>query len=355
MKTKDENKIEDCFSMNSSFMIFPRIVIVMALSILSWSGLHAQYSQLPSLVYPLENNYSYEQTKLGYFMNLNYAETTDIDKAIFGLAMGKVERYRFCQNGTFALTNIDKEGRISFFNQTGLDIGFLSVSPSAMNLTFKDGWSKKPFGSLVMTQVVTALISASDLQLGAYDKVKVIVNNNEVQSSIPYKMQNGDVTLVATRNDQGSAGWIGTVSNNGLHLGTNGNSQFFIDNSQNVYIGMSKEEANRVKAELRSKYNLFVRQGILSEDYAIAPQSTWSDFVFNTNYNLPQLHDVESFINENNHLPDVPSAKQVAEEGYSQHEINRVLLQKIEELTLYTIKQEKEIQTLKKELNNRNK
>lgn len=355
MKTKDEKRNKDCFSMNSSFMIFPRIVVVMALSILSCSGLHAQYSQLPSLVYPLEKNYSYVQTKLGYFMNLNYEETADIDRAIFGLAMGKIERYRFCQNGTLALTNIDKDGRIGFFDRHGRNIGFLSVSPSAMNLTFKDGPQNRVLGSLVMTQAITALISASGLQLGAYDKVKVTIDNNEVRSTIPYKMDYGNVTLVVARNEQGSAGWIGTVSNNGLHLGTNGTSQFFIDNGQNVYIGMSKEEANRVKAELRNKYNLFVRQGILSEDYAIAPQSTWSDFVFNTNYNLPQLHDVESFINENNHLPDVPSAKQVAEEGYSQHEINRVLLQKIEELTLYTIKQEKEIQTLKKELNNRNK
>ena len=53
---------------------------------------------------------------------------------------------------------------------------------------------------------------------------------------------------------------------------------------------------------------------------------------------------MESFIAENEHLPDVPSAAQVAEEGYSQHDMNKVLLQKIEELTLYIIKQQKEIE-----------
>ena len=80
----------------------------------------------------------------------------------------------------------------------------------------------------------------------------------------------------------------------------------------------------------------------------ISPKSTWADFVFSRNYNLKPLKEVESFIAENEHLPDVPSAAQVAEEGYSQHDMNKVLLQKIEELTLYIIKQQKEIEELKR-------
>ena len=73
---------------------------------------------------------------------------------------------------------------------------------------------------------------------------------------------------------------------------------------------------------------------------------------FNRDYTLKTIPEVEKFISENNHLPDVPSAEQVAEEGYSQHDMNKILLQKIEELTLYTIQQQKEIQELKTELNN---
>lgn len=93
-------------------------------------------------------------------------------------------------------------------------------------------------------------------------------------------------------------------------------------------------------------------KGLLSEDYAIAPKLSWADFVFNENYQLPTIFEVDAYVKENKHLPDVPSAKQVAEEGYSQHDMNKVLLQKIEELTLYTIQQQKEIQELKAELNN---
>ena len=153
-------------------------------------------------------------------------------------------------------------------------------------------------------------------------------------------------------NEQNNTGWIGTFSNSGLHLGTNNNALFFIDTSQRVYVGMTKADANKVKAELRNKYYMFVTKGILAEDFAIAPKSTWADYVFNKDYNLRGLNEVEEFISENNHLPDVPSAKQVADEGYSQHDMNKALLQKIEELTLYVIKQEKKIATLESELDN---
>lgn len=174
----------------------------------------------------------------------------------------------------------------------------------------------------------------------------------EVDSYVPIKMMRNNVTMVFSTDEMNSAGWLGTSTNNGLCLGTNSTSQFFIDNIQNVYIGMSKQEANKIKQDLRNKYRLFVTKGILSEDFAIAPKSTWADYVFNKDYNLRGLNEVEEFISENNHLPDVPSAKQVADEGYSQHDMNKALLQKIEELTLYVIKQEKKIATLESELEN---
>ena len=69
----------------------------------------------------------------------------------------------------------------------------------------------------------------------------------------------------------------------------------------------------------------------------------WSDFVFLENYNLPTLKEVEIHINKKGHLKDIPSAKEVAKNGILLGEMNAKLLQKIEELTLYTIEQEKKI------------
>ena len=70
----------------------------------------------------------------------------------------------------------------------------------------------------------------------------------------------------------------------------------------------------------------------------------WSDFVFDKNYDLPKLSDVEKHINEKQHLPGIPSEKEILENGISVGEMQAKLLQKIEELTLYVIGQDKKIE-----------
>ncbi len=76
----------------------------------------------------------------------------------------------------------------------------------------------------------------------------------------------------------------------------------------------------------------------------------WSDKVFEKNYKLMPLNEVSQFIAKNKHLPNIPSAIEVVEKGVSMDEIVSKLLEKVEELTLYTIKQQKEIDALKKEV-----
>jgi hypothetical protein len=65
---------------------------------------------------------------------------------------------------------------------------------------------------------------------------------------------------------------------------------------------------------------------------------------------LRDIKDLELFLKKNKHLPDVPSEKEVKANGYNLTNMDAILLKKIEELTLYVIKQEKEIQSLKKNL-----
>ena len=71
-----------------------------------------------------------------------------------------------------------------------------------------------------------------------------------------------------------------------------------------------------------------------------------ADFVFENSYNLPTLEDVEQFIIKNKHLPEIASAKEMEKNGIHLAEMNIKLLQKIEELTLYTIEQQKKIEEL---------
>lgn len=78
--------------------------------------------------------------------------------------------------------------------------------------------------------------------------------------------------------------------------------------------------------------------------------SAGADFVFDNDYNLLSLEKLEKFVSEKKHLPEIQSEKEMKEEGLNLGEMNIKLLQKIEELTLYVIQQNKEIKKLKEEM-----
>ena len=79
--------------------------------------------------------------------------------------------------------------------------------------------------------------------------------------------------------------------------------------------------------------------------------ASWADYVFNKDYNLMSLASLEAFIKKNHHLPNIPSEQEVKESGGIElGEMNRKLLEKIEELTLYVIELKKENEEIKKEM-----
>jgi hypothetical protein len=94
-------------------------------------------------------------------------------------------------------------------------------------------------------------------------------------------------------------------------------------------------------------YNLFVKGGILTEEIRVSLNAGWADYVFDKGYDLKPLAEVEDFIAENGHLPNVPSAKEVCENGIELGEMAKIQQEKIEELTLYLIEQHKAIEELK--------
>lgn len=77
--------------------------------------------------------------------------------------------------------------------------------------------------------------------------------------------------------------------------------------------------------------------------------TTWADYVFEKGYDLPSIEEVDAYIKENGHLKDIPSAEVVEKNGIELGEMNKLLLQKIEELTLYLIELKGEIEVLKKQ------
>jgi hypothetical protein len=104
-------------------------------------------------------------------------------------------------------------------------------------------------------------------------------------------------------------------------------------------------------SSIPSGYKLYVADGILTEKIKVALRSSanWADFVFSKNYKMLSLSETESFINKNKHLPGLPSAKILQNEGIDVLTMLSKQMQKIEELTLHLIKMDKKINKLEKE------
>ena len=190
----------------------------------------------------------------------------------------------------------------------------------------------------------------ADSSIETDDTPQLSVYEQNVSTTVPLTVKSGSIELLLGGVNNNADAWLGTKNAYGVSLGTQNKQALYIGTDQNLYVGLTKEDIGKIGTEMKSKYTMFVGKGILAEDYAISPKSTWSDIVFNKDYELMKISEVEDFIQEHKHLPNVPSAQEVSEVGYNQHDMNKVLLQKIEELTLYTIQQQKEIEALKKEL-----
>lgn len=96
-------------------------------------------------------------------------------------------------------------------------------------------------------------------------------------------------------------------------------------------------------------HKLAVNGSIGAEEIVVESPASWSDFVFADDYKLQSLEEVESFINQNRHLPEVPSEAEITKNGVNLGEMDATLLQKIEELTLHMIEMNKRVKQLEEE------
>lgn len=99
-----------------------------------------------------------------------------------------------------------------------------------------------------------------------------------------------------------------------------------------------------------SNYRLSVNGSVRTKEVIV--ESGWSDFVFESGYHLPTLEEVEKYILENGHLIDIPPASHVYENGIGLARMTTLLLQKIEEMTLYIIAADKKIKELESHIYN---
>ena len=185
-------------------------------------------------------------------------------------------------------------------------------------------------------------------------------NNIGIGSSANYYNNGGsNNTLIGTEAGRGTAAH--SKSGNvfiGYQAGYNetGSNLLYIDNSNTsdplIYGNFNTDQVGIGTSIVPSDptYKLAVAGKLISEEVRVLLQSTgWPDYVFKADYNLRSIEEVESFINDNGHLPNIPSAEVVEKEGILLGDMNKNLLEKIEELTLYMIQTNKDVKELQSE------
>lgn len=204
-------------------------------------------------------------------------------------------------------------------NEANIDFGLKSTKSIVVNPTTTDHYGEISIvygGSFVQMAVAKCN--------GCYSSVSgvedVVVRGNSAGSFIISNDRAGDIKFTTRLN---------TVS------GTLSKVAMLIDNEGNIGIGTETPDAK------------LAVNGLIHTKEVKVDLTGWPDYVFEENYDLPTIEEVEKHIKEKGYLPEMPSAAEVEENGVELGEMNKLLLQKVEELTLYIIQMNKEIELLK--------
>jgi hypothetical protein len=264
------------------------------------------YSQCPNPVSCSSNNGDIVSIKLG---GQGGTKTTAIFSYANGLtfdAIGAVPNYIFKSTGTTRMTLLGGSGNLG-----------LGCDPGA--IMFK----------MYKADLPQFEIASQRSRLSLY------IGPESFQTTSKLSPKRGDVIFRNLGESHNLIFWMPDNNNDGnSYIG-------FGDDLHNTWMWINNDATLRIEGTVIAK-EMKCRTNI------------WSDYVFNDDYELKSLDEIELFINNNKHLPDVPNGSQIIEEGINIGEMNVILLRKVEELTLYLIKQDKQIKSLQKQLDQMN-
>ena len=177
--------------------------------------------------------------------------------------------------------------------------------------------------------------------------IRTSISFNTLDQGIPYTPLyiNGSKIGIGINSPTAQLHTTGTVCFAGLTSDTTQSRVLVSDANGNLYYRdiSSLTMAGALHSDLAYNENVTGRSTRLSGIH-------WPDYVFAPGYRFPTLKEVENYIHQYHHLPGIPSAEEAERDGVDAGENQKALLKKVEELTLYTIQQDKELQSLKNEI-----
>jgi hypothetical protein len=228
-------------------------------------------------------------------------------------------------NNSYGISHIGEGGNILSTRIGGSSAGIGTFSNTNMRI-FCNGQSNMLMASATGAVGVGVNLDDPQFQLDIANRIRIRSGAGGSTAGVWLNNPNNSATIAFMGvADNVTAGFYGNVSGWGLVMNTN---------TGNVGIGT-----------LNPTYKLSVNGDIRSKEVVV--ESGWADYVFDKNYKLKSLDDVEKFITQNKHLPNIPSAKEIGEKGLHLGDIQKRMMEKIEELTLYVIELKKEIEYLK--------
>lgn len=254
-------------------------------------------------------------------------------------------------NSIFSLSRQGNNLNLSSWDGIGFATGKHSGPSTAYNM-FIDITGKVGIGTITPYANLHLLSGGSYLNtISEYSGDLIIQGNSGSRNSV----SGASLEFVIPANADGSNPWgqarIITVANNNessnatgkMILGTRRTMDKMLGDGNQWYYGndLVIDGAGHIGiGTLNPKEALSVNGNIRAQEIKVET-SGWPDYVFKPSYILPTLNEVKLYIDKNQHLPDMPSEKEVASNGINLGEMNKLLTKKIEELTLYLIEKDK--------------
>ena len=232
-----------------------------------------------------------------------------------------------------------------------------TISQSGNTITLSNGGGSFNLPTVTDTDAQSLTLTGNTLSISNGNTITLpstnIVGGNNITvtgtgtSATPFVISSMDTSLYA---NNGSISQATTISGNRVVDMNNSNIWFNTANSTSngkIYLGSSATYPSTT-----GNYKLFVEGGILTEKVKVALRSSanWADYVFAKDYKLMPLKEVEKFVTINKHLPGIDSASELATKGLDIAEMQSKQMEKIEELTLYIIQQNKALEKNQKEI-----